>query len=375
MKTARITKIIFAFLLVGLFLVGSAFGGAPIKLGFIGPMTGGSAVLGQRLSEGFKMYWDEVNEKGGFKGSKIELIIDDDEAQPAKALSAAKKQILRDKIVCAFATCNSPVTMAVVPIFQKHAVPHVTQVFAPKVTKMGSKYVFRVSPTVVAYVDTIYEWATKNMDLKTVAIFSDTGGYGKDVGDAWEQGAPRYGVKVVTREKCDLKDKDFTGQLLRVKKLNPQSLVLAMGWETTMGLVVKDMKKLGMPQQILTGALDVDKFVEYGKEATEGVILGLPIVGFEKPRKRAKFAERFRAKYGKDPVIHNVWGYDAANIVAIGLKKAHPDITRENIYKGIASISKAKLIQGVYDFKTSQDGIRRSKVAKITGGKAKLIKK
>jgi branched-chain amino acid transport system substrate-binding protein len=370
-----LTRIIFAFLIVGLFLVGSAFGQGPIKLGFIGPMTGGSAVLGQRLSEGFKMYWDEVNEKGGFKGRKIQLIIDDDEAQPAKALSAAKKQILRDKIVCAFATCNSPVTMAVVPIFQKHEVPHVTQVFAPKVTKMGSKYVFRVSPTIIAYVDTIYDWSVKKIDLKTVAIFSDTGGYGKDVGDAWEKGAPKYGVKVVTREKCDLKDKDFTGQLLRVKKLNPQALVLAMGWETTMGLVVKNMKKLGMPQQILTGALDVDKFVEYGKEATDGVILGLPIVGFEKPRKRAKFAERFRAKYGKDPVIHNVWGYDAANIVAIGLKKAHPDITRENIYKGIASISKAKLIQGVYDFKTSQDGIRRSKVAKIMGGKAKLIKK
>lgn len=370
MKTRRI---IFAFLILGLFLMGSAFGQGSIKIGFIGPMTGGSAVLGQRVSEGFKMFWDEMNEKGGFKGEKIQLIIDDDEAQPAKAVSAAKKQILKDKIVSAFATCNTPVTMAVVPIFQEHKVPHVTQVFGPTVTKMGSKYVFRVSPTINAYVDTIYEWGVKNMDLKTVAIFSDTGGYGQDVGDAWEKGAPNYGVKVVTREKCHLEDKDFTGQLLRVKKLNPQALILAMGWETTMGLVVKEMKKLGMPQQILTGALDVDKFVEYGKEATDGVILGLPIVGFDQPKERAEFAQRFKARYGKDPVIHNVWGYDAGNIVALGFEKAYPKITRTNVYKGIASISDVKLIQGVYDFKTSQDGIRRSKVAKIMGGKATLI--
>jgi len=372
MKTKRIATL--SFLIAGLFIVGSAFGQEPpIKIGFIGAMTGGSAVLGQRCSEGFKLYWDELNEKGGLRGRKVDLIIDDDEALAGKAVSAAKKQITKDNIVCGFATVNTPVTMAVVPIFQEYAVPHVTQVFGPTVTKMGSKYVFRISPTIDAYVETILDWGLKNMNLKNMAIFSDTGGYGKDVGEAWERGATKFGVKVVTHEKCHLEDKDFTGQLLKMKGLNPQAVILAMGWETTMGLVVKDMKRLGMGMQILTGALEVAKFVEYGKEATEGVILGLPIVGFDEPKERAELAKRFKAKYGKDIVLHNVWGYDGASVLGIALERSFPTITRESIYKAITSISNVRLIQGVFDFATSQDGIRRSEVAKIIGGKAVKI--
>jgi len=371
MKTVRLTVI---FLITSFFLVGSVLAqGAPVKVGFIGAMTGAAAVMGQRCNEGFLMGWNEFNEKGGAKGRKVEVITDDDEGQAGKGVNAANKQIFKDEILCGFATTNTPVTMAVVPSFQKYGVSHMTQVFGPTVTKMGSKYVFRISVSIDAYAETIYEWAVKNMGLKTVAIFSDKGGFGKDVGDAWEKVAPQYGVKVVTHEKCNLEDKDFTGQLLQIKKLNPQGVVMALGWELTMGLIVKNMKKLGMNNQVFAGAMSVEKYVEYGGEAAEGSIIGLPLVDYDRPKQVAEFASRFRAKYGRDPVLHNVWGYDAANILGTAMGKVAPNITRETVYQGITSVSGVQLVQGTYDFKASQDGIRRSKVAKIQGAKAVLI--
>lgn len=368
MKT---TKIVISLLIVGLFFVSSAFAQeAPIKIGFIGAMTGGSAVLGQRNYEGFKLYWDELNEKGGLKGRKVDLILDDDEGQAAKGVSAAKKQILKDNIVSAFATVNTVVTMAVVPIFQEYGVPHVTQVFGPTVTKMGSKYVFRVIPSIDADVDSVYEWAIKNTNLKTVAIFSDSGGTGKDFGDAWERGAAKYGLKVLTHEKCNLEDKDFTGQILKIKNLNPQAVVVTMGWEMTIGLVCKEMRRLGLTQPIYMNKLDVTKFVEYGGEATEGVVLSLPIIGFDQPKELADLAKRFKAKYRQDIVLHNVWGYDGASVLGIALERAYPTITRESVYKGITSIHNVRLMQGVFDFTTSQEGIMKANMATIKGGKA-----
>jgi len=307
------------------------------------------------------------------KGRKVDLIIDDDEALPAKGISAANKQITKDEIVAGFATTNTPITMAVVPIFQQYGVPHVTQVFGPTVTKMGSKYVFRIAPTVDVYSNTLYEWGVKALGLKSVAIISDNGAYGKDVGDSWEKTAAKYGVKVLTRETINLEDKDFTGQLLKIKVLNPQMVVFAVNWELTMGLIAKSMGKLGMETPILTGALDVDKFVEYGERATEGAIVGLPFAGFDQPKERVDFAQRFKAKYGKDPVTHSIWGYDAGNIIAIGLEKTYPNITRVNVYEAIASISGLRLLQGTYDLKASQDGISRSEIIKIVGGKKILI--
>jgi branched-chain amino acid transport system substrate-binding protein len=371
----RRKSVLLISVVLGLFFVSSAFGqSGTIKIGFIGAMTGGSAVLGQRCNEGFKMFWDEYNGKGGVKGRKIEVITDDDEALPAKGISAANKQITKDEIVAGYATTNTPVAYAVIPIFQQYEVPHVTQAFSPGITKAGSKFVFRVSPTSDVYADTLYEWAVKTLGLKSVAIISDKAAYGKDVGDSWEKAAPKYNVKVVTRELINLEDKDFTGQLLKIKKLDPQMVVFAVNWELTMGLIAKNMRKLGIETPILTGAMDVDKFIEYGEKAVEGTIVGLPFAGFEEPRERVEFAQRFKSKYGKDPVTHSVWGYDAANVLALAMEKASPNVTRAGVYNGIVGISGLKLLQGVYDFKTTQDGISRSEIIKLSGGKKVPVK-
>ncbi len=171
----------------------------------------------------------------------------------------------------------------------------------------------------------------------------------------------------------NLEDKDFTGQLLKIKALNPQMVVFAVNWELTMGLIAKNMRKLGMETPILTGALDVEKFVEYGEKGTEGAIVGLPFAGYEQPKDRVDFAQRFKAKYGKDPVTHSIWGYDGGNIIALGLEKAYPNVNRTNVYGAIASISGVRLLQGVYDLKASQDGISRSEIIKLVGGKKVLI--
>ncbi len=371
----RIAKLVITVIIVaGLFFtIPASAEKSPIKIGFIGAMSGGSAVLGERCSEGFKMFWDEYNEKGGLHGQKIDLIIDDDEAIPAKGITAANKQITKDGIVAGFATTNSPVTYAVVPVFKKYGIPHVTQAFSPGITKAGSKYVFRVAPTIVVNSRTLYKWASKELNLKTVAIISDKGAYGKTVGDVWEKLAPEYGIKVLTRQTINLEDKDFTGQLLKIKKLNPQMVIFAVNWELTMGLIAKNMRKLGINTPILTGALDVDKFAQYGGKAVNGTIISLPLSGFEEPKDRADFARRFKAKYGKGPVVHNVWGYDAANILALAMEKVYPDLTPENICKAISSFDHLKLLQGTYDFKTSQDGISRSQIIKLDGDKRILM--
>ena len=258
-------------------------------------------------------------------------------------------------------------------MFKKYGVAHVTQTFSAGITKAGSKYVFRVAPTIEINAETLYAWAAKKLKLKKIAIISDKGAYGQTVGDVWEKLAPKYGVKVLTRQTINLEDKDFTGQLLKIKALDPQAVIFAVNWELTMGLMAKNMRKLGMKTPIISGAMDIDKYVEYGGKAVDGTTISLPLAGFNESKALSDFARRFKAKYHKDPVVHNVWGYDGANIIGLALEKIQPEITRARIYEAISSFSKLKLLQGTYDFKKSQDGIAESKIIKIEGGKSILI--
>jgi len=369
MKRKRFVMVVLVSLVSTLFFTTLLFAQEKIKVGFIGAMTGDSAVFGERCGEGFNMFWDEYNVKGGLKGKRIEVITDDDEGQPAKTINAANKQLIKDEILVGFATTNTNTALAVLPLFKKYGVAHVTQVFGAQVTKAGSPYVFRVAPVTDVFAHTCLKWANEKNNVKEIAIISDNGSYGQTVGDTWQQTAPLYGIKVVTRELIKLGDKDFTGQLLKIKKLNPQMIVFNIGWEMTMGLLAKNIRKVGMDTPILTGALDVPKFYEYGGEATNGTIIGLPFSGFESSEGRRDFLKRFKAKFGKDPVVHNVWGYDAANVVAIGMENAYPTVTRESIYQGIKKISGVALLQGVYDYKNTQDGIKTSEIIKLVDGK------
>ena len=59
-----------------------------IKIGGIGPITGGAAVYGQAVKNAAEMAVEEINEAGGINGTKIEFNFQDDEHDPEKSVNA-----------------------------------------------------------------------------------------------------------------------------------------------------------------------------------------------------------------------------------------------------------------------------------------------
>ena len=51
-----------------------------LRIGLIAPMTGPFAQVGADMTNGFKMYLDEVN--SNFAGAKVNLIIEDSQGKP-----------------------------------------------------------------------------------------------------------------------------------------------------------------------------------------------------------------------------------------------------------------------------------------------------
>jgi branched-chain amino acid transport system substrate-binding protein len=65
----------------------------PIKIGWIGPLTGGSAILGMDSSEVAKITINDLNTKGGINGRKLELMIEDDQYSTEKSISSYEKLV------------------------------------------------------------------------------------------------------------------------------------------------------------------------------------------------------------------------------------------------------------------------------------------
>src|SRR3989344_6021865 len=70
-----------------------------IKIGFIGPLTGDTANIGQNAQAAVAIAVEEVNNSGGVLGKKVEVVYEDDGCNGATAANAVSKLINTDKVV------------------------------------------------------------------------------------------------------------------------------------------------------------------------------------------------------------------------------------------------------------------------------------
>ena len=63
----------------------------PIKIGLITPKTGNFAQMGIDMADGFKLYLSEIDYQ--VAGRKIELVEEDEGAQPAQAVAKVRKLV------------------------------------------------------------------------------------------------------------------------------------------------------------------------------------------------------------------------------------------------------------------------------------------
>ena len=156
--------------------LGAAQAQETVKIGFIGPMSGGDAQQGLSARNGFQIAVDQANKSG--LPFKIEPVVLDDAANPQTGVSAALKLTNDPDVAAATGHWNSGVALATIPIFTRANVPIVIWgAISPKITATNNPWVSRVVPTLVNTNAPLADWAAKNIG-KRIAIVTDTTDYG-----------------------------------------------------------------------------------------------------------------------------------------------------------------------------------------------------
>src|SRR5256885_5108515 len=84
----------------------------PVKIGLVTALSGQSARAGEAITRGLQVAIDELNAKGGvLKGRKFELVRRDDEATPAKGVTAARELVFKEKVAVLFCGPHTPPTI------------------------------------------------------------------------------------------------------------------------------------------------------------------------------------------------------------------------------------------------------------------------
>jgi branched-chain amino acid transport system substrate-binding protein len=347
----------------------------PIKLGWIGALSGTNAILGQWDTHGIELVIDEVNALGGVCGGrKLQLVKYDDAADPTKSVAFAQKLSGQDQVLLAFATTNSNTALADLPVFAKNQVPQMTQASSADLTARSSSYIFRYTSVGAVFEFTVVDYLVKK-GLSKFAIISDSSTYGKGQGDYEQAALRKNSLESLTRETYNIDDTDFTQQLTRIAATNPQVLLIA-GSENAAGLIARQARKLGFTGQIAGGpALGTPTFIQVAGAAAEGVIFSSPYIDNSINEQTRDFARRYQAKWGYEPEQHGVKGYDGAMIAIEAIKRSCNNLTRKEITTQLHAIKDFQGLQGVFSYQDNGEGISQAQIGIVKNGQLTVIQK
>ena len=192
-----------------------------VRIGHVGPMSGGQAHYGRDNANGAIMAVEDLNAKGitiGGKKVKFELLSEDDGADPKQGTAAAQK-LVDAKVNGVIGHLNSGTTIPASRIYHDAGIPQISPSSTnPKYTQQGFKSAFRVVANDAQLGSALGKYAIETLKAKQLAVIDDRSAYGQGVAEQFIKGAKARspGVQVVQQYTTD-KATDFNAILTAIK--------------------------------------------------------------------------------------------------------------------------------------------------------------
>jgi branched-chain amino acid transport system substrate-binding protein len=320
-----------------------------VKVGFIGPLTGGVSVngLGGRNSADLAVKLHNADPKAKYE---YELVVLDDECKPNVAVQAATKLAADKEIIGAATHYCSSTAIAAVDVYHKFGLPVIVWgAVLPDIT-YRNKYaeIHRVNGTMINQNDANAALITK-LGYKNVAIIHDTTDYGKGHNEYFTKALTKLGGKVVGTFGVTADQQDFTAELTQIKALNPE--VVYFGGLTPIGVRIRaQMDKLGI-KAVFDGTSGIvsDAFIQGLGPLAEGTLAFREGAPTEKLPGGKFFMEKYTAqKYDNPPEAYGAFAYAAMDMLLNSIEKVGPN--RKKVIADLANVKDQDSIVGKITF-------------------------
>lgn len=296
----------------------------PVRIGVIGPFTGGSADFGVPMLNGIMQAVDEINAVGGYLGRPIEIVRKDDQAHPDTGVKLSQ-ELVAEKVVATIGFCNTGVAAKSLEVYQASQLPLIIPCATgkPLTAKYPApeSYIFRTSPSDAIQAPFVVEDIVRR-GWDRVAVFADTTGYGeaglKDVENALavRQLKPVH----VARFAVGVKD---LGEELKAARAAGANVVLSYTVGPENAVIARGRQSLGWKvPQVGAWTLSFPFFIDGAKEAAEGALMAQTFIAEPSNERRAAFLTGYARKYKvkKIPVpMAAAQGYDAVYVLVQSL--------------------------------------------------------
>lgn len=357
--------IVLVAVVIGYIAMGDNQAEGSYKLGYIGPMTGDVAILGEEASKAIQVAVDEANAGGGINGRQIELIVEDDQYDTAKSISAYEKMVNSDGVDTIIMSTYGGV-MALADRAKKDNVLIVDSLDCDQAIADLPENIFCIAKETNDLADVIADYA-KEQGYKNIGILHSTvDNFMQSVSDEF---VTRIGDSATVQvESYKPGTTDFKTSLMKFKD---KDAIVFLGYDE-IGIAIKEAKNLGIGKNYLTipTVATTPSIQKAAGAAIDGVHFSF-YAPLTENQVATKFHSDFKAKYGRTPFVFvaSDQAYDAAKIL---IAEVLPKVTANTKEKQLSQ--KISAMEDVTNFKGVTGTLTMKEDGRVNGILVRLFK-
>lgn len=349
-----------------------------IHIGAAAPLSGPQASFGQGLTNGMRLYFEQLNAAGGLPGgAKIDLVAADDKADPREGVLVAQKFCDDKQMLAVLGHFNSGVTIPTLDVYGPCGLAQVTVSSDPQVTNLGYKHVFRPNDDDYGQAQLSASYAAETLKAKKAVIIHDKQAFGQGVAKIFADKFKELGGTVTSVSGINYTDVDFGPVITNVKRENPD-VVYVGAVMPQLALILRQMREQGMHTAYFApdGAFTPDFFAQAGQKNAEGALITFEVPPYNSSPELIAFAKAYKARFGQDPGAYDAYGYLSAWLVGETLRTLPTaSLNRESLVKALHAADLHKSLLGI-DVSFNDKGELRGGLAflyRATNGAFKLV--
>jgi len=344
----------------------------PLKIGFIGGLSGRVADLGEAGRNGALMAIEEVNARGGVNGRKVELVVEDDAQHQETAVKAIEALRLAG-VQAIIGPMTSSVAESILPAIERAGIVTVSPTVTTTLLSGKDDLFFKIAPSIPENTRVSSAYLFKQ-GARRLAIAYDLSNkaFSADWAVHFQKDFSASGGQVVAEATFSSGDEQgYSNAVEKLLDAKPDAFLFVANAVDTVRLT-QIVRNRGLRFPVVASSwAATEHFTELGGRTVEGVTLPQFFDRSDGSPRYRTFADAFRARFKLEPGFASVAAYDAtwATLGALTVAKQGGAPLKAALLKG----SSFEGLQQKWQFDQYGDAKRATYLTIVKAGRFSIV--
>lgn len=337
----------------------------PLRIGFIGDLSGRHANLGEGGRNGLLLAAEEWNAAGGIHGRRIEVLVRDD-AQDGEKAAAAAKELVAAGVHAIIGPMTSSMVLATLPAIEGTSIPLISPTATSTALEGKDDAVFRILSSDPEYAAQLARYVFNVLSIRQVAIAfeENNAAYAESLATAFSGAFATLGGRVVIAEAFNARSEiNISAYVNRLLNNKPQAVFIIANTVDAARLA-QTLRARSPRLQILGDTVD-ERLLQIGGRTMEGYIATQAFDRDDTRPRYLSFKNKYETRHKQKVGFSAVTGYDAGQVVFEALSRRQG---KETLKEAILRLQKFAGLQEDILFDRFGDTRRKAVVVGVRNG-------